>query len=90
MRHSFQVELLQVIFEERIFDSFEDDTDVVRVCGAGVVPVKLFGVSTVMLLVHLEDVLLRSIGVTLRPCGQSQRESEQSVVFITCFFGIKS
>lgn len=74
----FQVEVMQVVDEECVFDGFEDDPDVLRVCGAGEVCVKGFVALTVVLLEHLQDELLRWFGVALRPCGgesgQSQRE----------------
>ena len=79
-----QVEVMQVVDEERVFDGFEDDPDVLRVCGAGEVCVKGFVALAVVLLEHLQDELLRWFGVALRPCGgesgQSQREPAVSIL----------
>lgn len=65
----FEVELFQVVSEERVSDGFEDHPDILCVRGAGEMCVKGFVAPAVQIPVHLQDEVSRSFGVTLRPCG---------------------
>ncbi len=58
MRILNQVELFEVVSEDGVFHSCEDQADVLRVGGTGEVRVDAFVFVFVLLLVHLKNKLL--------------------------------
>lgn len=68
---SFQVEVFEVLDEERVLDGLEDERDVLGVRGTGEVRVERFLALLVQILVKLQEEFLRSFSVALRPflCG---------------------
>lgn len=65
---SHQVELLQVVSEDGVFDGHEDEADVFRVCGAGKVRVQCLVLVRVLFLVHFQDEFLSCCCILLRSC----------------------
>lgn len=63
-----QIELLQVVSEDGVFDGHEDEADVFRVRGAGEVRVQRLVLVRVLFLVHFQDEFLSCSGILLRPC----------------------
>lgn len=63
-----QIELLQVVSEDGVFDSHEDEADVFRVRGAGEVRVQRLVLFRVLFLVHFQDEFLSCSGILLRSC----------------------
>lgn len=63
-----QIELLQVVSEDGVFDGHEDEADVFRVRGAGEVRVQRLVLFRVLFLVHFQDEFLSCSGILLRSC----------------------
>lgn len=66
---SHQVELLQVVSEDGVFDGHEDEADVFCVRGAGEVRVHLLVLVRVLILVHFQDEFLSRFRILLRSCN---------------------
>ena len=65
---SHQIELLQVVSEDGVFDGHEDEADVFCVCSAGEVRVQGLVLVRVLFLVHFQDEFLSSCWILLRSC----------------------
>lgn len=63
-----QIELLQVVSEDGVFDGHKDEADVFRVRGAGEVRVQRLVLFRVLFLVHFQDEFLSCSGILLRSC----------------------
>lgn len=63
-----QIELLQVVSEDGVFDGHEDEADVFRVRGAGEVRVQRLVLFRVLFLVHFQDEFLGGSGILLWSC----------------------
>lgn len=63
---SFQVEVSEVLDEERVLDGLEDERDVLGVGGAGEVRVERLLAFHVQVLVQLEEEFLCGFSVALR------------------------
>lgn len=70
---SHQVELLQVVSEDGVFDGNKDEADVLSVCGAGEVRVQRLVFVRVLFLVHFQDEFLSRCGILLRSCKSRLR-----------------
>lgn len=66
---SHQVELLQVVSEDGVFDGHKHEADVFRVGGAGEVGVQRLLLVRVLFLVHFQDEFLSCTRILLRSCG---------------------
>lgn len=65
---SHQVELLQVVPEDGVFDRHKHEADVFRVGGAGEVGVQRLLLVRVLFLVHLQDEVLSGARILLGSC----------------------
>lgn len=64
-----QIELLQVVSEDGVFDGHKDEADVFCVCGAGKVRVQRLVLVRVLFLVHFQDEFLSCCRILLRSCN---------------------
>ena len=76
---SHQVELLQVVSQDGVFDHHEHEADVLRVSCAGEVGVHRLLLVGVLVHVHLQDELLGRFQVLLRSC-----RSGKVIIFSKC------
>lgn len=85
---SFQVEVLEVVDEQRVFDGFEDKADVLCVCGAGEMRVQRLVAFQVQILVHLQEEFFRSLSIALRACrgGGERGIKEVGIREYLCMF----
>lgn len=83
---SFQVEVMEVVDEQRVFDSFEDKADVLCVCGTGEVCVHRLVALHVQILVHLQEEFFRSLSIALRTCRRRGGIKEVRIREYLCVF----